>query len=183
LIRFFKFSFNDSKKIYRLSFSFRHPFKPYQKNKDFDIDEDEFVDILDDDVEDEVVDAEQALVQIELDDNEQSNENNNVIMSSNIDISSPVVPTAVLDEDEFISDDEESNDSPPDLPVSIDELNKEILELLYKTHSLALRTRKLVKIMRNISAIDQYTRNHPNGPDNGFVIDMRVSSTLFISKV
>jgi hypothetical protein len=182
LIRFFKFSFDDSKKIYRLSFSFRHPFKPYQKNKDFDDDEDEFVDILDDDVEDEVVDVEQELVHIELDDNEQSNENNNVIMSSNIDISSPVLPTAFLDEDEFISDDEESNAS-PDLPVSIDELNKEILELLYKTYSLALRTRKLVKIMRNISAIDQYTRNHPNGPANGFVVDMRVSSTLFISKV
>ncbi|CAF4759672.1 unnamed protein product, partial [Rotaria socialis] len=77
-----------------------YPFKSYQKNIGLDTDDDDFIDI-DDDVDDEIIDAEQASRNAELGDNGQPNENNDVNVSSNDDISSPVLPTNVLDEDEF----------------------------------------------------------------------------------
>jgi hypothetical protein len=160
-------------------FSFRYPFQPYRKNAVFDDDEDEFIDI-NDDVEDEAVEAEQIFDRIQLDDNNQSNINSNVNMTPDVDILSPAVPTAVLDEDEFISDDEDLNSSSPDLSALTDNEKKPILEALYKTQTLLIRIRKLVKTTRNICAIDQYVRNHPDGPDNGFIIDIRVSSTFLI---
>ncbi|CAF4826577.1 unnamed protein product, partial [Rotaria socialis] len=109
----------------------------------------------------------------ELGDNGQPNENNDVNVSSNDDISSPVLPTNVLDEDEFMSNDNDSNDSSVDLPASIDNEKNQLLDVLRKTHGLLLLTRKMVKIMRNVSSIDQYVRNHERGPCNGFVIDIR----------
>jgi hypothetical protein len=161
-------------------FSFRYPFKPYRKNTTFDDDddEDEYVDIHDD-VEDEVIDAEKMYNPIQLDNNTQSNENNNVIISSDIVIPSPVLPTTLLDEDEFISDDEELNSFSSDLLTLTDNEKKQLFEALHKTHALLLQTRKLVKIIRSISAIDQYVRNHPDGPDNGLIVDVRVSSTSY----
>lgn len=45
---------------------------------------------------------------------------------------------------------------------------------------LLVKTRKLVKIMRNVSVIDQYVRNHQGGPRTGFVVDIRVSYINFV---
>ncbi|CAF4784136.1 unnamed protein product, partial [Rotaria socialis] len=149
-----------------------YPFKSYQKNIGLDDGDDDFIDI-DDDVEDEIVDAEQASRSVELSDNGQPNENNDVNVSLNDDILSPVPPTNLLDEDEFISDDDDSNDSSVDLPASNDNEKNQLLDVLRKSHGLLLRTRKMVKIMRNVSSIDQYVRNHEHGPCNGFVIDIR----------
>ncbi len=173
-------------------FSFRYPFKPYRKNTAFDDDDDDedgFIDV-NDDVEDEAVDAEQTFERIQLDNNNQSNatnnqsnDNNNMIMTSDINNPSPLVPTAVVDEDEFISDDEDLNSSPPDLSALTDNEKKSIFEAQYKTHNLLSRTRKLIKIIRNICAIDQYVRNHPDGPNNGFIIDIRVSSNFLYSNI
>ncbi|CAF1059898.1 unnamed protein product [Rotaria magnacalcarata] len=109
----------------------RYPFKSYQKNIGLDDDDDDFIDI-DDDVDDEIVDAEQASRSVELSDNRQPNENNDVNVSLNDDISSPVSPTNVLDEDEFISDDDDSNDSSVDLPASSDNEKNQLLDILRK---------------------------------------------------
>ncbi|CAF3354532.1 unnamed protein product, partial [Rotaria socialis] len=160
-----------------------YPFKSYQKNIGLDDGDDDFIDI-DDDVEDEIVDAEQASRSVELSDNGQPNENNDVSVSLNDDILSPVPPTNLLDEDEFISDDDDSNDSSVDLPASNDNEKNQLLDVLRKSHGLLLRTRKMVKIMRNVSSIDQYVRNHEHGPCNGFVIDIRTrwSSTFHMLK-
>ncbi|CAM4952705.1 unnamed protein product [Rotaria socialis] len=160
-----------------------YPFKSYQKNIGLDDGDDDFIDI-DDDVEDEIVDAEQASRSVELSDNGQPNENNDVNVSLNDDILSPVPPTNLLDEDEFISDDDDSNDSSVDLPASNDNEKNQLLDVLRKSHGLLLRTRKMVKIMRNVSSIDQYVRNHEHGPCNGFVIDIRTrwSSTFHMLK-
>ena len=99
-------------------------------------------------------------------------------VSLNDDILSPVPPTNLLDEDEFISDDDDSNDSSVDLPASNDNEKNQLLDVLRKSHGLLLRIRKMVKIMRNVSSIDQNVRNHEHGPCNGFVIDIRVCLTF-----
>lgn len=93
-----------------------------------------------------------------------------------VDDSSSSASISLSNEDEFISDDEEPNDPVVDLPSSTDNKNKEMLEVLYKVHDVLARTRKLVKITRNVSIIDQYVRNEQKSPKSGLVIDMRVSS-------
>ncbi|CAF0843376.1 unnamed protein product [Rotaria sordida] len=149
----------------------RYSFKPYHKNK-----------VVEDD-EDESVEAEQIPDDIKLDNNKQLNQSDNITISSDIGIPSPVLPTTDLQEDEFISDDdeEESNDIPSVLSSSIDNINKQILEIQHKTHHLVIRTRKLVGIMRSV-VIDQYVRNHENSPKNGFILDVQIrwNSTFFM---
>ncbi|CAF3985596.1 unnamed protein product [Rotaria sp. Silwood1] len=161
----------------------KYPFKPYHKNKVVEDDEDDFVDIAAD-VEDELVEAEQTPDDIKLGNNKQLNQNDNITISSDIGIPSPVLPTTDLQEDEFISDDdeEESNDIPSVLPSSIDNVHKQMLEIQHKTHTLVIRTRKLVGIIRSIAVIDQYVRNHENGPKNGFILDVQIrwNSTFFM---
>ncbi|CAF5155762.1 unnamed protein product, partial [Rotaria sp. Silwood1] len=79
---------------------------------------------------------------------------------------SSLLPTAVPADKEY-------DDSLPIFSSSTNDENNQILKALHKTHALVVRTRKLVKLMRNVSAIDQYVRNHQDGPKNGFVIDIR----------
>ncbi|CAF5187910.1 unnamed protein product, partial [Rotaria magnacalcarata] len=143
----------------------------------------EVEDDLTDDFDDEIINVEQEIYLIDLNGDKQSNETNNLIASSDIDVLPTTATTDVL-EDEFISDSEESDDSSVDLPSSMDQENKQLLKLLHKTHALMVRTRKLVKIMRNIGQIDQYVRNHHNGPNNGFVVDIRIrwNSTFYMLK-
>ena len=85
-----------------------------------------------------------------------------------------------MEEDQFISDEDESDDSSYDLPNSIDNEKRELFQVLQHTHMLLVKTRKLVKIMRSVSVIDQYIRNHQGGPRNGFVVDIRVSYIHFV---
>ncbi|CAF2248458.1 unnamed protein product [Rotaria magnacalcarata] len=155
-----------------------HPFKLYEMNVEVEVEDD-----LTDDFDDEIINVEQEIYLIDLNGDKQSNETNNLIASSDIDVLPTTATTDVL-EDEFISDSEESDDSSVDLPSSMDQENKQLLKLLHKTHALMVRTRKLVKIMRNIGQIDQYVRNHHNGPNNGFVVDIRIrwNSTFYMLK-
>ncbi|CAF1600248.1 unnamed protein product, partial [Rotaria sp. Silwood1] len=95
----------------------------------------------------------------------QNNNNKDIIVLHDADASS-LLPTAV-------PADEEYDDSLPNFSSSTNDENNQILKALHKTHALVVRTRKLVKLMRNVSAIDQYVRNHQDGPKNGFVIDIR----------
>ncbi len=171
----------SQKEIHDLFFSSRHPFKPYQKNTTIDDDDDEYIDITED-IDDEIVDAEQISDHIAVDDSNKQSDENNMVVSSDIDIISSVLPTLTLDEDEFISEDEEPQNPTLDLDASMDNENKQILEILYKTYGLLIRTRKLVKLTRNVCAIDQHVRNQQNGPNNGFINDIRVSSTFFVLK-
>ncbi|CAF1146292.1 unnamed protein product [Rotaria magnacalcarata] len=137
-----------------------------------DDDDDEFIDINDD-----IIDVEEALKVIELtgNDNNQLNESSDTSATSHIDIESAVLPIAAVGEDQFVSDEDEFDDSSSDLPNSIDNEKKEHFQVLQRTHILLIRTRKLVKIIRSVSVIDQYIRNHQDGPRNGFVIDIRVN--------
>ncbi|CAF3953662.1 unnamed protein product [Rotaria magnacalcarata] len=136
-----------------------------------DDDDDEFIDINDD-----IIDVEEALKVIELtgNDNNQLNESSDTSATSHIDIESAVLPIAAVGEDQFVSDEDEFDDSSSDLPNSIDNEKKEHFQVLQRTHILLIRTRKLVKIIRSVSVIDQYIRNHQDGPRNGFVIDIRI---------
>ncbi|CAF1963465.1 unnamed protein product [Rotaria magnacalcarata] len=159
----------------------RYPFKSHQMNRTVvDDDDDEFIDI-NDDIEDDIIDVEEALKMTELtgNDNNQLNESSDTSAASRIDIESTVLPIAVVGEDQFVSDEDESDDSSSDLPNSIDNEKKEHFQVLQRTHILLIRTRKLVKIIRSVSVIDQYIRNHQDGPRNGFVIDIRVSYVIF----
>jgi hypothetical protein len=81
-------------------------------------------------------------------------------------------------EDEYINDDEDTTDVSSLSSLDIDAENKRILIFLYKLNDAVARARKPVKIMRNVSAIDQYVRKAKGGPKKGFVIDMRVSFPL-----
>ncbi|CAF4146639.1 unnamed protein product [Rotaria magnacalcarata] len=136
-----------------------------------DDDDDEFIDINDD-----IIDVEEALKVIELtgNDNNQLNESSDTSATSHIDIESAVLPIAAVGEDQFVSDEDEFDDSSSDLPNSIDNEKKEHFQVLQRTHILLIRTRKLVKIIRSVSVIDQYIRNHQDGPRNGFVIEIRI---------
>ncbi|CAF2053490.1 unnamed protein product [Rotaria magnacalcarata] len=145
-------------------------------NRLVDDDDDEFIDINDD-----IIDVEEALKVIELtgNDNNQLNESSDTSATSHIDIESAVLPIAAVGEDQFVSDEDEFDDSSSDLPNSIDNEKKEHFQVLQRTHILLIRTRKLVKIIRSVSVIDQYIRNHQDGPRNGFVIEIRVSCVIF----
>ena len=104
----------------------------------------------------------------------QSEEINNHVASSPADRQSSIRSSADLDADEYISADEETRDSPLVSSVSVDAVNKEILQLLHRTHTLIISSRKLIKIMRNIGTVDHYVRHFQGGPPNGFVIDIEV---------
>ena len=145
---------------------------------DYD-DDDEYFDVIDD-VEDEVVDAEQIYAQNELNNNNgQASQTNVMGASLDVEDSSMISSISHSNEDEFISDDEDSSDSTIDLPASINNENKRMLEVLHKTHEVLAKTRKLVKITRNVSIIHHHIRNEQKSPNNGLVIDMRVSSMFF----
>ena len=177
-------SFHSSKKIKSLDresiqtiFSpSRHPFTPYQKtNADFDDDDDDFIDLLDGD-QDESLEFEQILDVSESEvEAQRTEEITSRIASSSIDLQPSIRSSAELSDDEYISADEDTRDSPVVLPVSVDAVNKEILQLLHQTHGLLLSSRRLLKIMRNIGVIDHYVRHFQGGPPNGFVIDIEVS--------
>ena len=158
--------------------SCRYLFKPYQKIPDDDDEEEEQVDILDD-VDEEIVDAEQVLSQDSEVNDAVSNEDDGTTTSSNVDIALFSSLTAMEEDDEFISEDEdESQATDPSAGVrtfSSGEVKK-IWNALEQTNVLMARVRKLVNIMRSIAAIDHFIRNHQDGPPNGFVIDMRVSA-------
>jgi hypothetical protein len=146
----------------------RYPFKPHQnKNEhgyDFD-DEEEFIDMLDD-VEKEAIEIEQTYDNSESCDNKELNEDTELTSTSTNDIASPDLLSDSQGEDEFISDDEDSNNTSS---VSIQEINignKPIYDILHQTNSILIQRRKLVKIMRSVGIIDQYVRNHQNGPKN-----------------
>ncbi|CAF0917002.1 unnamed protein product [Adineta steineri] len=175
----------------------RYPFKPYDKNIliDDDDEEDEYI-VVDDDVEEEVIDAEETYKQ-----EQNNNNNNNTSSNSNIneetseinDLAtsfdnttvSSVPSTTVPVDDEYISDDDEDmNNSSTELST----LNNNELETLFhflcKTCKLIGQVRKLAQTMKNVTAIDQFIRNNPNGPKNGFVTDMRIrwSSCFYMLK-
>jgi len=179
--------------INALWFIFRYPFKPYDKNVLIaDDEEEEYIDI-DDDVEEEVVDAEETYKQ------DQNNNNNNNSSSSNInertneidDLTvifdnitvSPVPSTNIPVDDEYISEDDNDTNSSSTEPHSLNNSELETLfTFLCKTRTLIGQVRKLAQTMKNVTAIDQFIRNHPNGPINGFVTDMRVSyNCLYLS--
>ncbi|CAF2177936.1 unnamed protein product, partial [Rotaria magnacalcarata] len=75
-----------------------------------DDDDDEFIDI-NDDIEDDIIDVEEALKMTELtgNDNNQLNESSDTSAASRIDIESTVLPIAVVGEDQFVSDEDESD--------------------------------------------------------------------------
>ncbi|CAF1488902.1 unnamed protein product [Adineta ricciae] len=178
----------------------RYPFKSYSKNAvvDDNDDDDEYIDI-DDDVEEEAVDAEEAYKQ------EQCKNNNN---SSSSDVSnssvnaetneiadlavsfddatvSSVASVNVPVDDEYISDDE---DDTIGSSIELHTLSNSELDTLFsflcKTRTLIARVRKLAQTMKNVTAIDQFIRNNPNGPISGFVTDMRTrwSSCFYMLK-
>ena len=140
----------------------------------------EFIDVHDN-VEDDILDAERTFAQIQSNKDKQSNENDNVVMSLNVETPSPDFSLVLLDDDdEFISDCDELNDSCPDISTLTDSRKKQLFDTLYKVNLLLIRIRRLVGITRSISAIDEYVRKHSDGPVNGFIFDIRVSSTFFL---
>ena len=171
-------------------FFFRYPFKSYQRNvTDFeedDDDDDELIDVFGDD-DDNEHDGEQTIndtgeeeedVEEEDEEKENRNEGNNFIPVASNNLASSASSTAVVLDDDFISDDEESDEISDDVTSSINVDDREMFTILQKTHTLLARIRKMVKIIRNIGALDQFVRNHRNGPKGGLILDMHVSRIL-----
>ncbi|CAF1616242.1 unnamed protein product, partial [Adineta ricciae] len=179
----------------------RYPFKSYSKNAvtDDDDDDDEYIDI-DDDVEEEAVDAEEAYKQEQCKNNNNSSSSSDVSSSSAnaetneiADLAVPfddatvssVASINVPVDDEYISGDE---DDTIGSSIEFHTLNNSELETLFsflcKTRTLIARVRKLAQTMKNVTAIDQFIRNNPNGPISGFVTDMRTrwSSCFYMLK-
>ena len=144
-------------------------------------DDDEFVDMLDDDEEEEIVDVEQPMDSVESENTEKSIEDNSLITPSTTDMQSTLLSSTVLEDNESISDDEDSQNSCTVLPSSIDNDIKMIFQVLHQTHGVRIKSRKLIKIMRSIAIIDNYVRRHQSGPKNGFIIDTQVSSIFLQS--
>ena len=158
-----------------VSFS-RHPFKPHPLTNlnDDDDDDDHYFDIVDED-EDEALDCEQTLNDYELEANEQTQNYRSTQLS--IDLQSSTPSTSFVETDQYISDDEEdSKDSSVSLSSLTNSESKQMFQLLNETYLLLIRSRKLIKIMRNTTAIDNFVRSSPDGCHNGFVIDMEVST-------
>lgn len=108
------------------------------------------------------------------------NKNDQLNNLSNDDTSSSTEIDQATD-DSFISDDEETYRSSQATYSSqpLNNIDEQILQLLNEIYCLMSRCRKLIKIIRNNGLIDQFIRNHADGPKNGFVSDIRVS---FVSK-
>lgn len=143
---------------------------------DDDDNDDDYIESVDDDV-DEDLEVEQIIDPSELGDSGQQTEENDRITTSSIDLQPLVLPSAGVGADEYISDDEELTDAFLVLSVSVNNENKQILELLHQTRALLIRSRKLIRITRNIGVIDHYVRHCQDGPQSGFVLDMEVSLT------
>ena len=168
-------------------FFFRYPFKSYQRNvTDFgeDDDDDELIDVFGDDDDNEhdgeqtindTGEEEEDVEEEEEEEKENRNEGNNFIPVASNNLASS---TAVVLDDDFISDDEESDEISDDVTSSINVDDREMFTILQKTHTLLARIRKMVKIIRNIGVLDQFVRNHRNGPKGGLILDMRVSRIL-----
>ena len=149
--------------------SFRSTFKPTSSSNPIDDDDDDdYIDLLDD-AEDETLDCEQTVDGSELEVIDPSTQ-------LSADQSSAFLSTSTGELDEYISDVEaESNDSSLSLSSLTSDESKEMFVLLNKTYLLLIRTRKLIKMMRNIAIIDNFIKSSPGGCPSGFVIDMQVN--------
>ena len=94
---------------------------------------------------------------------------------------STLLSSIFLEDDQSISDDEDSQNPCTVLPSSIDNDIKMIFEVLHRTHGIRNESRKLIKIMRSIAIIDNYVSSHQSGPKNGFIIDTQISSIFLQS--
>ena len=147
---------------------FRSTFKPNSHFIPNDDDpDDDYDDLIDD--EDDTLDCEQMPDSSELEDIDRSTH-------LSVDQSSVSLSTSSVELDEYISDVEtESNDSSLSISSLTSSESKEIFFLFDKTYLLLIRTRKLIKMMRNIAVIDTFIKSSSGGCTSGFVLDMQVN--------
>lgn len=141
--------------------------------------EDNFFDDLDDE-EDEIFDNHANIDDIQSHEDHSTTSTEETESRLNTERSTNAIASNIVD-DNFISDDEDSTDTFSDASQSdtSGDTNYRLSQALKQTYDVLDRCRKLTKVIRNSGIIDQFTRNHPGGPKNGFILDICVSSLNF----